>query len=83
VLRDVMGEGVSIINTPQVTADELGAMLRERDQLQTADHPGTVTIFSTDINEALEVVVRGLFPAPKFPNQITVHSAQIPPYRSA
>jgi glutamate racemase len=82
VLRDAMGEGVSIINTPQVTADELGALLRGRDELQSADHPGTVTIFSTDINEALDIVVRSLFPEPKFPSQITVHSAQIPPHRA-
>jgi glutamate racemase len=82
VLREVMGADVSIINTPQVTADELGVILRKRHELQTADHAGTVTIFSTDINEALEIVVRGLFPKSEFPNQITVHSAQIPPQRA-
>jgi hypothetical protein len=41
-----------------------------------------VTIYSTDINEALDTVVRGLFPEPKFLNQITVRSAQIPPLRA-
>lgn len=83
MMREVMGAGVTIINTPQVTADELGTLLRERDELQTEDRPGAVTIYSTDINEALDTVVRGLFPEPRFLNQVTVRSAQIPTLSAA
>jgi glutamate racemase len=83
MMREVMGAGVTIINTPQVTSDKLGTLLLERDELQTEDRPGAVTIYSTDINEALDTVVRSLFREPKFPNQITVRSARIPPLSAA
>lgn len=82
MLQNVMGADVSIINTPEVTAMELEAMLRDRRELRTSGQPGTVTVFSTDINEALDIVIQGLFPEPKFPNQITIQSAQIPPHRT-
>lgn len=81
-LKTIMGSDVSVINTPEVTAIELEAILKERNELQASSHQGTVTIFSTDINEALDIVVRDLFPEPRFPNQITIQSAQIPPQRS-
>lgn len=81
-LKTIIGSDVSVINTPEVTAIELEAILKERNELQASGHQGTVTIFSTDINEALEIVVRDLFPDPRFPNQITIQSAQIPPQRS-
>ena len=81
MLKDILGGGVSVINTPQVTAVEVEKMLAARGELQSASRPGTVTIYSTDINDALERVVGDLFPNEEFPNQVTVHSAQIPPHR--
>ncbi|RPH93215.1 glutamate racemase [candidate division KSB1 bacterium] len=81
-MHAIMGDGVSIINTPQVTAIELEKILAARGELQRSDKPGTVIAYSTDINEALDLVVNGLFPNPVFPNQITIQSAQIPPLRA-
>jgi glutamate racemase len=79
VMREVMGPGVEVVNTPQATADVLGSMLQACAEASAAGGAGTVTIVSTDINEALDIVVRTLFPQPEFPGQITIHSAQIPP----
>ncbi len=83
VLREILGSGVSIVNTPSVTATDLEQLLRERNDLQSSGAPGTVTIYSTDINDALERVVNDLFPEEAFPHQVTIHSAQIPPQRLA
>lgn len=83
VLREILGPEVALIDTPAVTTDALEALLTERDERRPADRKGTVTIFSTDINEALDLVVDDLFPESAFPNQITVQSAQIPPQRFA
>jgi glutamate racemase len=81
MLHKILGEGVRIINTPEVTAVELEKTLAAHGELQTPGRPGSVTIYSTDINEALERVVAELFPTEAFPNQVTVQSAQIPPHR--
>lgn len=81
MLREILGEGVTIINTPEVTAVEVEKMLAARGELQASTRPGFVAIYSTDINDALEHVVSDLFPTEAFPNQITVQSAQIPPRR--
>jgi glutamate racemase len=81
MLRGILGEGVSIINTPFVTAVELEKTLSALGELQTGGRPGSVMIYSTDVNEALERVVSDLFPSEAFPNQISIHSAQIPPRR--
>ncbi|HEY3294174.1 MAG TPA: glutamate racemase [bacterium] len=83
MFKDILGDGVEIINTPRVTAVELEKILAARGELQSSDKPGTVTIYSTDINDALERVVSDLFPTEAFPNQITIHSAQVPPHRRA
>jgi glutamate racemase len=77
----ILGPSVTIINTPQVTAIQLENLLREKDLLESQRTNGMVTIYSTDINDALERVAADLFPNPVFPNQITIHSAQIPPQR--
>ncbi len=82
VIQDLLGKNVTIINTPQVTTVELEATLRSRDELRIAERPGTVTIYSTDINDALERVVNHLFPTEEFPGQVSVQSAQIPPHRA-
>jgi len=82
VMQQVLGTKVSIINTPNVTAVALENLLNERDEKRTGGRPGAVTIYSTDINDALERVVSDLFPTEAFLGQISVQSAQIPPHRS-
>lgn len=79
VLREILGDKVSIINTPQVTADELEDILKSRGERNSGNRPGSVRIYSTDVNEALERVVGDLFAQESFPNQVTIQSAQIPP----
>jgi glutamate racemase len=79
VLQETLGETVSIINTPQVTAIELEQMLGKRNELRSSARPGSVLIYSTDINDALERVVSDLFPEEAYPGQVTIQSAQIPP----
>jgi len=81
VLADILGKGVARINTPQVTAIELGKVLESRGEFETTGKPGSVLIYSTDVSDALERVVGDLFPDEAFPNQVTVQSAQIPPQR--
>jgi glutamate racemase len=79
VLRDILGDKVSIINTPEVTTDDLQTLLASRGELNGGGRPGTVRIYSTDVSEALERVVADLFADEAFPNQVTIQSAQIPP----
>jgi glutamate racemase len=79
VLQETLGDGVSIINTPRVTAIELERLLQARHQLTTSERPGSVLIYSTDINDALERVVSDLFPDETYPGQVTIQSAQVPP----
>lgn len=83
VFREILGSDIALIDTPAVTADALESLLSERDELRSSERPGTVSIYSTDINEALDLALDTLFPSAAFPNQIAVQSAQIPPQRYA
>ncbi|MBU0508544.1 glutamate racemase [bacterium] len=82
IMQQIMGNGVQIINTPHVTTLELVSLLTERNELRSENRAGTVGVYSTDINEALERVVNDLFAEGLPTGQITVQSAQIPPFRA-
>jgi glutamate racemase len=82
-MQDALGKDVRIINTPQVTAEALTTLLEQRELAARTKQPGSVTVYSTDITDALERVVQDLFPNPAYPNQVTIHSAQVPPHPDA
>jgi glutamate racemase len=79
LLQEELGDQVTLINTPDIVAHELGNILSLRGELFVSEGAGYVRIYSTDISEALDRVVSELFQAQKFPNQVTIQSAQIPP----
>lgn len=83
IMQETLGAQVRIINTPQVTSRELERVLATRSELHQGDHYGTVTVYSTDVNDALERVVRDLFAEGLSTGRVTVQSAQIPPFRHA
>ena len=83
IIQEVLGEPVRLINTPQATARELERVLSAASELNRGEHGGSVTVYSTDLNEALERVVKDLFADGLAGGQVTVQSAQIPPFRSA
>ena len=82
-MQIVLGKDMRIINTPHVTTDELSSLLDQRGIAARTDQPGSVTVYSTDITDALERVVQDLFPNPVYPNQVTILSAQVPPHPDA
>ncbi len=79
LLQEELGEGVTLINTPEIVARELKQTLSRRNELGPATRAGYVRIYSTDISEAFDRIVSELFPQERFINQVTVQSAQIPP----
>ena len=79
LLQEELGDQVTLINTPDIVARELKNILSLRGELVVSEGAGYVRIYSTDISEALDRVVSELFQAQKFPNQVTIQSAQIPP----
>jgi glutamate racemase len=79
VLQRVMGEHVALINTPQVTAQELNRQLAERNELNHARSLGTIEIYSSDVNDTLERVAHDLFPDAWKDGRLSIHAAQIPP----
>jgi glutamate racemase len=79
LIQEELGDQVTLINTPEIVAQELkNILLVRREQIPSAK-AGYVRIYSTDISETLDRVVSDLFPEQEFPNQVTIQSAQIPP----
>ncbi|MBU1638716.1 hypothetical protein KKC97_13720, partial [bacterium] len=56
-----LGDHVTLINTPRVTADRLASLLQEQNLARGGDHKGSVTIYSSDITDALYTVADSLF----------------------
>ncbi|MDD5087833.1 MAG: glutamate racemase [bacterium] len=83
IMQDLLGAQVRVINTPLATSLELERVLAHDSELNRDRRRGTVTVYSTDVNEALERVVKDLFAEDLSEGRITVQSAQIPPFRIA
>jgi glutamate racemase len=77
-IQAYLGEHVSLINTPQVTADLLAKTLAENDALRPSGSLGTVRINSTDITDALYRVVESLFEESLAAKKVSILRAQVP-----
>lgn len=61
LLQKHLGDHVTLINTPRVTADRLASLLQEQDLARGGNHKGSVMIYSSDITDALYTVADSLF----------------------
>jgi glutamate racemase len=78
VIQGALGDHVSLINTPEVTAQELKRLLGTGDMLYGGARAGQVKIYSTDVTDALHRVVQDLFAESLSEGRVTVHHAQVP-----
>ena len=78
-LQRLMGEHSVLINTPFVTAQELKRNLQQNNLANTSSDFGSIEIYSSDVNETLEQVVKDLFPDDYAAGRLSIHGAQIPP----
>jgi glutamate racemase len=61
LLQKHLGPDVVLINTPQVTSEKLGQLLQATDLARDSQHSGVITIYSSDITDALYTVAGSLF----------------------
>jgi glutamate racemase len=60
-LQKQLGAGVTLVNTPQVTADLIKRKLTEHKLVRDSGHVGKIEIHSSDITDALYTVAGSLF----------------------
>lgn len=75
LLQKHLGAHVTLINTPQVTTDQLIVLLKEKTLARASDHTGSVLINSSDITDALYTVAGSLFDLNNPQKQIRVEYA--------
>jgi len=75
LLQKHLGSDVALINTPQVTAERLDQLLQELDLIREKSHIGKVTLYSSDITEALYTVAGSLFDLNNTTNPVQVEYA--------
>jgi glutamate racemase len=78
VIQAALGDHVALINTPEVTAQELKRLLGTWDMLYSGARAGRVKVCSTDVTDALHRVVQDLFTELLAEGRVTVHHAQVP-----
>jgi glutamate racemase len=78
VIQAALGDHVVLINTPEVTAQELKRLLGKRDMLYDGARAGRVKVYSTDVTDALHRVVQDLLADSLAEGRVTVHHAQVP-----
>ncbi len=79
-IQAALGRHVALINTPQVTAEQLRRQLADMSLLRDGSDVGHVQIFSTDVSDALHRVVQDLFAASLASGEVSIRAAQIPPH---
>lgn len=79
LIQKFLGPHVTLINTPEVTAQALHEHLASRSEKRSENGPGIVQIHSSDITEVLERVVGQLFAGDAGSSRLTVHQAHIVP----
>ena len=79
-IQQTLGQHVTLINTPQVTAEELHRLLTKQALLRDGNDAGHVQVFSTDVSDALHRVVQDLFAASLASGDVSIRAAQIPPH---
>lgn len=78
VIQAALGEHISLINTPEVTTQELSRLLQKFEILKPDTKPGRVEIYSTDVTDTLHRIVQDLFSDSLASGHATIHSVQIP-----
>jgi len=75
-LQKQLGEKVTLINTPKVTADLLNETLLDLNLCRDTEAAGKVTIYSSDITDALYTVAGSLFDLHDSANPIEIRLAR-------
>ena len=78
-IQNTLGSHVTLINTPQVTAVQLAKRLDEHKLLRRNTESGHITVYSSDVSDALHRVVNDLFAQDVKQGRVTIEAVQIPP----